>query len=355
MARRPRRRGSAPQPAPTGSSVNIVQVVGLSELFALPLTALVDADVYGSQAFLAFLKEFAFEPTGDGNGDDYGRLRTVTFYYTANGSMGSTQQMKVEVPWISLVPLPLLSIKDAHMEFEVEVVGVTETTTTNGVEDARERLEKTDNVKKASAQQRQFQVRLMRSSQSAVPVTAQTTSPGRVSGNARASASGETTTTASEEVRSRVNMHVQMNMGQSDLPAGIIQLLNLTQQGTMEQSLTGPVLTLRTADGRVVMSAEGEVIEVVARLVDEKGYPIKGAHVRLSQDRDPYFTPERAVARTNANGEAHATFQLTKLPKEQPVLKSIFALTVVETPSFKQADISATLNIEILPDAASGT
>lgn len=343
--------------ATPGTDTELLSVVGLAELFALPLTALVDADVYGAQAFLAFLKEFAFEPLPNGNPDDYGKLRTVTFFYTANGPGGVPQQMRVEVPWISLVPLPLLSIKDAHIEFEVEVVGITETTQTTPLaknasnSSAGRRHEKADNVKMASVQKRQLSARLFKTTGSAVPVTNKTTKPTRAFGPPGSSAqtSSVSESSASEEVKSRVNMYVQMNMVQSDLPMGIIQLLNLTQQGTMEQELSGPGMELSTASGTSVVSQPGEKIEVIARVFDGTGKPVNNIEIEFTQDTVPYFSPDSATAYTNSNGVASVTFKLIKQASGQPVIKSIFAVAEMSADGFETIDISAKLDITIDP------
>lgn len=344
MVRKKNRRGKPRKQANTQPENSLVPIVGLSELFALPLTALVEADAYGSKVFLEFLQTFAFEPSVDGGSDNYGRLRTVTFYYTATNSTGAIQPMRVEIPWISLVPLPLLSIRDAHMEFEVEVVGVVETTGSEELQPAT--ASQGRKVASPAPRRRHLQARLFRSSTSAVPVTTQTVMPTR-SPSFFSSAASAQETPASEQVKSRVNMHVQMNMAQSDLPMGIIQLLNLAQQGTLEQSLNGPVMTISSTNGQLLFTEVGEVLEVSISLSDERGIPISDTEVLLTQDADRAFSPKKCTVQTDASGNAQARFQVNTLPVQSIELKSIYAKASVKTERYSQADVAAALNVEL--------
>lgn len=345
MARKTvQRGGQAPRQNQPVSESSLVPVVGLNELFSLPLTALIEADAYGSKVFLEFLQTFAFEQGADGGSDNYGRLRTVTFYYTTTNSAGVIQSKRVEIPWISLVPLPLLSIRDAHMEFEVEVVGVVEQTT-KSTQQERKNGDRPSSAR-TPVPQRRLQARLFRSSTSALPVTPATSLPTR-SPNVSGTAASPKTDSASEQVKSRVNMHVQMNMGQSDLPMGIIQLLNLAQEGTLEQPIGAPYMTLSSANGQLVFDEVGETLEVAVFLADERGVPIPDAQVSLTQDQERSLSPMKSTVQTDASGKARALFQVKTLPPQSVELKTIYAKTSVTTEKYALADVSATLNFEL--------
>lgn len=94
-----------------------VQVFPLRDLLSSTLVATVDADTATSQRYFHNLCSIAFEEF-DARTNEAGSLRMLTFRYLAPDG---TQQ-SLNVPVLSLVPLPLLQVKDADFGFDVHIV-----------------------------------------------------------------------------------------------------------------------------------------------------------------------------------------------------------------------------------------
>ncbi|MFV0362188.1 MAG: DUF2589 domain-containing protein [Suipraeoptans sp.] len=97
------------------------QVMALRQLISAPLIATLDADAMTTRSYIDFLREVAFErDTTDGE-TGLGKLRTFTFQYTQ--SEGGRRIVKsVQIPVISLIPIPLLQIKEAVFDFEIKIL-----------------------------------------------------------------------------------------------------------------------------------------------------------------------------------------------------------------------------------------
>jgi hypothetical protein len=106
------------RPAPVSS-----RVLDLGSLFAAPLVSVIRADVLAAREFTKFLTSFGFEDDGtSADGKHLGALRTVTFSYKRPAADGTLQDAIVEIPVLSLVPLPLLQVTDAEFNFNVHVL-----------------------------------------------------------------------------------------------------------------------------------------------------------------------------------------------------------------------------------------
>lgn len=97
------------------------QVMALRQLISAPLIATLDADAMTTRSYIDFLREVAFErDTTDGE-TGLGKLRTFTFQYTQSES-GRRILKSVQIPVISLIPIPLLQIQEAVFDFEIKIL-----------------------------------------------------------------------------------------------------------------------------------------------------------------------------------------------------------------------------------------
>ncbi|MCD7969066.1 MAG: DUF2589 domain-containing protein [Alistipes sp.] len=168
------------------------QVMDLEQLIAAPLVATLKADTMMTASYVEFLREVAFESDGSGN---LGKLRTFSFKYEQNDRDGKGFK-SVQVPVISLIPIPLLQIKEAKFDFDIRILdSVTETT-------EREFSFERENHSPAENDDR-MSVRATLSPQS-----------GKASKTKDASMSA--------------NMKVNVVMKQADMPAGLANLLSLS-------------------------------------------------------------------------------------------------------------------------------
>lgn len=98
------------------------QVVSLRDLLSSTLVATVDADTAAAGRYFTHMCELAFEHY-DRKTNEAGNLRTLTFRYAdVDGSLQS-----LEIPILSLVPLPLLQVKEADFGFNVRMADLPET------------------------------------------------------------------------------------------------------------------------------------------------------------------------------------------------------------------------------------
>ena len=96
------------------------------QLIGAPLYALVEAETYAAEATAQFIERVGFQrPAGEEAErppEDFGELRKVTFYQERRGPDAEPATYKVEVPLLSILPIPALQIKDAELEFAVKVI-----------------------------------------------------------------------------------------------------------------------------------------------------------------------------------------------------------------------------------------
>lgn len=179
------------------------QVMDLKQLIAAPLIATLEADAMTTASYVDFLREVAFESDGK---KDLGKLKTFTFQYYQSDKSGKTLKA-VEIPVISLIPIPLLQIKEATFDFDIKIL---------------------DSITETGEQQFSFDE--------------DTASPQENDGKtsiraALAPQSGKSSQT--KESSLSANMKVQVIMQQADMPAGLANLLSLSAHNmSVEDAIT---------------------------------------------------------------------------------------------------------------------
>ena len=171
---------------PTGKDIKRTssQVMELKDLISGPLAATIDADSIATRRYLSYLMELAFESYDKETGK-VGELRMLEFNYQSHDVDG-THQQQVKIPLLTLVPLPLLQVKEADFDFDIQIVDA---------------LSATPQEKTAEG------VKL------------------RVS---MASAKAEGSRKSSSQQSLTANMKVKVRMEQADVPGGLANLLHLT-------------------------------------------------------------------------------------------------------------------------------
>lgn len=113
------------------AEVTDITSIPLYQIFGAPLSAMVDAEIQAAQTTIEFIERVGFvhDPSESANPASesansehhYGDLKTVTFKYTKTGIGGKTLDFQVEIPVLSLVPIPAIHISDAKIDFAVEI------------------------------------------------------------------------------------------------------------------------------------------------------------------------------------------------------------------------------------------
>jgi hypothetical protein len=188
----------------------------LYQLIGAPLLAIVQAEVQAAQASADFIRRVGFDTgravadsTGASalqDGGDLGPLRVAKFSQTRIGPDGKPQELTIQIPVLSLFPIPLLQVKTADFDFGVRIL-------------SRVPLEgqKSEDSKVVAASGKLKPEDFL--------------SPGRV--ELKGSVSGHSNDPKST---SEMHMKVRIHMDQADVPAGLLTLLNLMGQGVTTQT-----------------------------------------------------------------------------------------------------------------------
>ncbi|MCD8045036.1 MAG: DUF2589 domain-containing protein [Tannerellaceae bacterium] len=175
------------------------QVMELKELIAAPLTATVDADYIATRRYLDYLYEIAFESYDPYTGEA-GAVRLFTFTFSSPDVPGKLQQ--VSIPLLTLVPLPLLQVKEADFDFSIQIV---------------------DNVKEE--RKASFSFKDTHSSGSGAGEQ-ETEAPLKLRVSMAPALSGGSDKSNYHKSLS-ANMHVKVRMQQADIPGGLANLLRM--------------------------------------------------------------------------------------------------------------------------------
>ena len=191
--------------------ISEVQSLPFHQLVGAPLLALVEGQAQAAQATVEFIQRVGFLPveTNDGQLADaeapesnMGALRMAQFSYQRTDDDGQLQTMNVQVPVLSLVPIPAIQIKEAELEFYIKIADI--------------RREMGHSIASASGDDPEDWA-----------------SSNKV--GFRASIGRMQTSTNSQQ-STELQMHVKMKVEQADVPEGLLRLLAALDKGFSSQS-----------------------------------------------------------------------------------------------------------------------
>lgn len=173
------------------------QVLELQQLIAGPLIATIEADALSAQKYLHYVMNVAFESYNPQTGET-GKLRCLTFSYNEQDG-DSVQRRTVNIPLLTLIPLPLLQVQEADFDFDIKILDALYEKADEkfSAEEGRTVNTNTDN--------RGFRMRAS---------LAPHQSEGKRTGELQQSLTA--------------NMKVRVKMRQADMPAGMSNILHLT-------------------------------------------------------------------------------------------------------------------------------
>ncbi len=94
--------------------------LSLYQLIGAPLHAIVDAEAQAAMTTRDFIRDVGFEAEAE-DGGDYGDLKMVSFQ-TKQQTPAGQKSLKVQVPLLSMLPIPALQVKDAKLDFFVKII-----------------------------------------------------------------------------------------------------------------------------------------------------------------------------------------------------------------------------------------
>ena len=129
---------------PTPSALNELSAIPFGSLIGGPLIAAVEAQAHAAMTTVDFIQAVGFEK-GTGKDKDSQTVRNVTFKFLngyagqlGDGSGKTPQMMSLDVPLLSIVPIPFLRIENMDIHFKASLSQSLETkaseTTSNAAE-----------------------------------------------------------------------------------------------------------------------------------------------------------------------------------------------------------------------------
>jgi hypothetical protein len=195
--------------------------LSLYQLLGAPLYALIQAETYAANATADFIERVGFEPqdSQDGEGpprEHLGKLRTITFQQERRTVDGQGATYKVEVPLLSILPIPALQIKESELEFFVKIVDMVTQSQPQRSNEAEQATEEGRETLPTGSQR--------------VPI------PPHLDMKALLGR-GQPNAPLAPDSAFDMQVHVKIKVVQADPPAGLARLFNL-----MEQSISSTKL-----------------------------------------------------------------------------------------------------------------
>jgi hypothetical protein len=167
----------------------ITNIFTLEELLSIPLHAVIDANAHAAETALDFIIRYGFNPGVPelpNRNRFLGSLRMAQFTYNYVNDQGMQSTMEVSIPFLSLIPIPMLEVKKATFDYAIQILSQ------DYIEDRRSILAIMSPIDTSLREQPQPYI----------------------------------------GTSLRANMAIRVEVEKADLPAGILQLLNLGQEAT---------------------------------------------------------------------------------------------------------------------------
>jgi hypothetical protein len=182
------------------------EAMHLFQLIGAPLLAVIQAEAQAAQTSAEYIQRVGFDPKPEkkpdldqlhnaGNIDQVrlGPMKMASFSVDRRDADGNIQQQEVSIPVLSLFPVPMLQVKDAEFNFSVRVV-------------TRVPLQSADDKDQTLGHDSNKDF----------------LAPERVELKGMLAPKG-----AGGERLSAMNIDIKIRMEQSDMPAGLMKLMNL--------------------------------------------------------------------------------------------------------------------------------
>lgn len=114
--------------APAGRAEKALQAIPFGHLIGAPLVAVIEAQAQAAQTTVEFIQKVGFTNGNVASGGqevDAGDVRMVKFNYTkTNATSGATAAASLDVPVLSIVPVPFIRIEEATIDFTAKIVDI---------------------------------------------------------------------------------------------------------------------------------------------------------------------------------------------------------------------------------------
>jgi hypothetical protein len=192
---------------------DIMKSIPFLQLIGSPIVAIIQAEAMAARATAEFIESIGFVKHADRSDENhYGELRTITFEYAKQDVNGREVHEEITLPLLSLIPIPMLQIKDAQLAFNIKVI---------------------DTDSSASTRARALDATRMgatRASDAAFSTQGGAAPVGLM-------AVYKPATTSSSSSKTESDMKVNINLVQSDMPAGLQQLFQIMENAATSRAV----------------------------------------------------------------------------------------------------------------------
>jgi hypothetical protein len=210
--------------------------LSLYQLLGAPLFALIQAETYAANATADFIERVGFEPPVRRESDpasqaDMGKLRTLSFKQERRTADGQGATYQVEVPLLSILPIPALQIKEAELEFFVKIVDMV-------THDQPKRLYETVQPGEEEGKGPSLQAAQAGGEEEEPPAWSQRVPVLSPHLDMKAMLGrGQPSAARSPDSAFDMQVHVKIKVAQADTPAGLARLFNLMEQSVSSTKL----------------------------------------------------------------------------------------------------------------------
>ena len=183
----------------------IKRTFDFSSLLSSQVRAIIEADAESAATTADFIEKVGFEPDASGKG--MGKLRMVEFTMQRRNDEGGLTTHRIKIPLLSLVPIPILNIEKAEIDFDLQIEDIQEVETSSTGNASAGSSSGTRNLRGRPA------ARLKTSFAKKTP----------------ANRKSSTTT------KQQADLSVKLVMSQSDFPLGIERLINIAELGANDE------------------------------------------------------------------------------------------------------------------------
>jgi hypothetical protein len=190
---------------PSGAELQ-QEALSLAQLIGAPIHALVDAEAQSAMATARFIRSVGFEAPDSGTPGDLGALQMARFKRRRRLADDTEEDYEIEIPLLTLLPIPALQIREADLEYTVKIIQ------TEALPEQRRQLVQSLQLKDT------------------LPIDPPATM--------RAAYTSDTARAGRRSVDMLLKMKVRIE--QADMPAGLARLLNLATESLNQRRLGPP-------------------------------------------------------------------------------------------------------------------
>ncbi|MBN1404386.1 MAG: DUF2589 domain-containing protein [Opitutales bacterium] len=207
-----------------------------------PLNAVVEAQAKSAITTANFIKEVAF--------DKDGKVVNVDFKYNRKNDDGKDQEFTLTVPFLTMIPVPYISVKSATVEFNAKI--------TSTIESRSESNFNTEN-------------------------TLSVKSGWFVSAKLQSKVSYQKSSSATDKEERTYDMRVKVEAENADMPSGTERILTILEQSITERkgkTFKGSIVIATGKGKTLTLSANPDNLDITA--IKGASFTLSGTHYKIS-------------------------------------------------------------------------